>query len=157
MVFSIKPAEISHKDTIFNLIQGYLTELSGFPDEHPDYKDENGIYLYPYLDAYWEEDSRFPYLLFSDSALAGFALVRREGDHWEMSEYYVIPEFKRRGLAEACAKAIFQKHTGKWRIGFNKHNQPSRSLWYKLADNLASVDVEKGEADTSHDYIQFFM
>ena len=74
MKFSIKTAEISEKETIFGLLQPYLTELSQFPDENPDYKDENGIYLYPYLDDYWREESRYPYLLYVYDTLAGFAL-----------------------------------------------------------------------------------
>ncbi len=155
MKFSIKPAEISEKETISRLLQPYLTELSQFPDENPDYKDANGIYLYPYLDDYWQEESRYPYLLYADETLAGFALVRKDRGRWQMAEFYVLPEFRRRGLAMKCVDDIFRIHTGGWTITFNKHNNPSRQLWKKLADKLAVGDIEEGEADTSHDYMNF--
>ena len=153
--FRIEPAPIQAKDAIFSLLQQYLTELSLFPDENIDYKDVNGVYLYPYLDNYWQEKERYPYILYSDGTPAGFALVRLDGDHWEMAEFYVKPEFRRRGLAESCVKQIFQKHPGLWRIGFNKHNQASSNLWYKLAESLASGNIKKGNMDNSHEYILF--
>lgn len=155
MKFSIKPADISEKETIFKLLQPYLTELSRFPDENPDYKDENGIYLYPYLDNYWEEAFRFPYIFYADDELAGLALVRKDRDKWQVAEFYVLPEFRRRGLAMKCAEDIFRIQTGGWAIAFNKHNNPSRQLWKKLADKLAEGDIKEGEADGSHDYIRF--
>ena len=155
MSFSVKPASLQEKPIIKSLLQPYLNELSLFPDEHPDYKDENGIYLYPYLDAYWREKERFPYLFYGDGILAGFAIVRKDADHWEMSEFYVKPEFRRLGLATACATAIFKKHPAIWRIGFNKHNQASRNLWLKLARKLSKRNISEGEKDASHDYLIF--
>jgi predicted acetyltransferase len=155
MPFFIKYASLNDKPIIHSLLQPYLAELSGLPDEYPIYKDENGVYLYPYLDAYWQENVRFPYLLYSNAVLAGFALVRKDKARWEMSEFYVKPEFRRLGVAEACAMAIFQRHPGTWSIGFNKHNLPSRALWKKLAVRLSDGDITDGETDASHDYLLF--
>jgi len=154
---TVTRANIHEKEIIRALLQPYLDELSSFPDENPDYKDENDIYLYPYLNAYWQENARFPYLLYGDGKLAGFALVRQDGEHWEMAEFYVLPEFRRRGLGTACAREIFKKHPGDWRIGFNKHNLASRNLWRKLARVLSKDDIEEGSLDASHDYIRFLM
>jgi predicted acetyltransferase len=157
MDYTITPATISEKEIIRDLLQPYLDELSRFPDENPDYKDENGIYLYPYLDNYWQEDSRFPYLFYLENKLAGFALVRKDGNHWEMAEYYVKPEFCRCGLGEVCATDIFKRHPGAWRIGFNKQNLASRKLWRKLAGLLSDGDIVEGESDISHDYLKFIV
>ena len=151
----VKLAGISEKEIVGKLLQSYLTELSHFPDENPDYKDENGISQYTYFDAYWEENSRFPYLLFSDGKLAGFALVRIDGGCCEMAEFYVLPEYRRLGLGTSCATDIFRKHHGKWRMSFNKQNQTSQQLWRKLARKLATGDIKKGQIDSSHDYIRF--
>jgi predicted acetyltransferase len=107
MPFFLKPANIEEKQVIFNLFQPYLNELSHFPDEEIEYKDEKGIYKYPYLDHYWRESERYPYLLLKDDRVAGFALVRRVEEHWEMGEFYVSPEFRRCGVATTCATDIF--------------------------------------------------
>ena len=155
MVFSTKLATIEEKQVIRSLLQPYLDELSHFPDQDADYKGEDGIYHYPYLDAYWQERERYPYLLYSDHTISGFALVRQEHELWEMAEFYVLPEFRRHGLALTCATDIFNKHPGKWKIGYNKHNQPSRALWQKLAERLSKGDILIGELDESHDFICF--
>ena len=98
---------------------------------------------------------RYAYLLYSDNTISGFALVRQEHELWEMAEFYVLPEFRRHGLALTCATDIFHKHPGKWKIGYNKHNQPSRALWQKLAERLSKGDILARELDESHDFICF--
>jgi predicted acetyltransferase len=126
-----------------------------FPDEHPDYKDAAGVYLYPYLDAYWQEDERFPYLLYSGNDLAGFALVRKVEGHWEMAEFYVKSDFRRHGLGRTCAAALLTSHPGAWRIEFNRHNLPSRNLWKNLAEHLGKGKTTTAKTDGSHDFIEF--
>ena len=155
MTFAIRSASFNEKQCIFNLFQPYLNELSLFPDEEIDYKDKEGIYHYTYLDAYWQENERYPYLLFYNSEIAGFALVRHDGEHWQMAEFYVMTAFRRRGLALACAVDIFRSHPGDWKIGFHKRNQPSRELWQKLAERFSKGNILAGEWSASHDYIQF--
>jgi predicted acetyltransferase len=159
MIFTIKSAVIEDKQIIFDLFQPYLEELSSFPDEEIDYKDEKGIYHYPYLDDHWRESVRHPYLLLCDNEIAGFALVRKAEEHpekhWEIAEFYVLPEFRRHGLATSCAIDIFKKHQGKWRIEFNKNNHASRVLWQKVAARVSSGCISFVELNIGHDYIGF--
>ena len=157
MAYLIKPAKINDKEIIRKMLQPYLTELSRFDDISPDPKNEKGEYVYPYLDNYWEEADRHPYLFNCSEKIAGFALVSKEGDHYEMAEFYVLPEFRHRGVGTACAADIFRKHAGHWRIGFNRQNQASRQLWKKMTRNLAKGNIEEGETDTSHDYLRFLV
>ena len=151
----IKKARIEDKPTIHDFIQPYLNELSSFPDDSPDYKDKNGIYRYPYLDNYWQEDTRYPYLFFRGNKVTGFALVSYYGGYWRMSEIYVIPEFRKLKVAFDCVTEIFKEHPGKWEIQFNKDNTHSRSLWEKLADKFSTGFVSHGSLDRNHDYIRF--
>ena len=151
----IKKATIEDKPTIHTFIQPYLDELSRFPDDDSDYKDEAGIYHYPYLDNYWQEKTRFPYLLYRNDQVSGFALVSYYRDHWRIAEFYILPEFRRLGVAFDCATEIFKKHPGKWEINFNKHNFPSRSLWQKLAGNISKGTIFTGQSNSGHDYIRF--
>ena len=153
-MFWVKPAGLEDKPVIFNLLQLDMDELSQFPDEEPDYKDEKGVYSYPYFDHYWREHERFPYLLYSDSAIAGFALVRQDGKQWEMAEFYVLPQFRLRSLATTCVTEIFKKHPGKWKIGYNKYNKPGQALWQKAAERFSKGDILV-EEDASHDYLLF--
>jgi predicted acetyltransferase len=155
VAFSVKAASLKEKPVICSLLQPYLDELFRFPGENREYKDESGIYLYPFLDDYWRDSERFPYLLYSEAVILGFALVRKDEDYWEMSEYYIKPGFRRRCAGNACARDILSRHPGKWKIIFNKSNQPGAALWKKLADNLAKGDISRGELNSSRDYICF--
>ena len=108
-------ASVEEKETIRSLLQPYLDELSRFPDEEADYRDGAGLYHYRYLDAYWTDAERFTYLLRVGGEIAGLALVRKAveaGGHWEMAEYYVKPEFRRRGLGESAGTEILRTYPG---------------------------------------------
>jgi len=156
MPFTIKPTTIKEKPLIHALLQFYLDELSSFPGETVEYKDAAGVYHYPYLNNYWQEqNSRFPYLLYCDQNRAGFALVRKAVDHYEMAEYYVKPEFRRLGLGRTCAAALLNQYPGPWRIEFNRYNLPSRNLWKNLAERFAKGKITQGNMDSSRDFTQF--
>ncbi len=97
----------------------------------------------------------FPYLVLSGKEVAGFALVSYDRDHWRINEIYILPEFRRLGIAFDCATEIFRKHPGNWEISFHKNNCASRSLWQKLANNLSKGVISTGQSTSSHDYIRF--
>ncbi|MCY4530733.1 MAG: GNAT family N-acetyltransferase [Gammaproteobacteria bacterium] len=105
MTIEIRSAKKSERDIIYNLMQDYLHEFSAFSDVE---KDSDGLYQYPYLDFYWGDPSRFPFLIrttdnqqensagivhrgsssvtdsgnpeLSSGIIAGFALLRSEFD-----------------------------------------------------------------------------
>ena len=108
MAMYTKKAAMNQKELLRVMLQTYLEELSRLPGEIVNYKDETGVYHYPYLDAYWLESEKHPYVLYSDDSVAGFALVRLGVNHWEMAEYYVRPEFRRMGIGEGAAIDIFE-------------------------------------------------
>ena len=155
MSFSVRLGVPEEKTIIHSLLQPYLDELCRFTGEIAEYKDEHGIFQYPYLDAYWQEKERFPYLLVADERIAGFALVRKDNDHWEIAEFFIKPEFRRRGLGEAATLVILKKHPGLWQISYNKHNKPGQHLWIKLAEKFTKDKVKTGELDVSHDFVSF--
>ena len=60
MTIEIRSAKKSERDIIYNLIQDYLHEFSAFRAIE---KDKDGLYQYPYLEFYWGDPSRFPFLI----------------------------------------------------------------------------------------------
>lgn len=110
--FSVRLTSLEDKPLLEEMFQPYCAELAIFPDDHPVARDAHGRYVSPYFDRYWQEDVRYPYLLLDDVQVAGFALVRWTGDRWELSEFYVKPAFRRRGLARTCATLVVANHPG---------------------------------------------
>ena len=66
-MLSIVKAKKEDRDTIMNLLEKYLYEFSQW--EKTDV-NENGLYGYEYLDCYFEEKNRFPYLIKIDDKIA---------------------------------------------------------------------------------------
>lgn len=65
-------------------VVGRLLELNAYEFSRVDGRaiGSDALYRYPYLDAYWSEPGRFPYLIRADGELAGLALVSRIDADW---------------------------------------------------------------------------
>jgi predicted acetyltransferase len=153
--FSVRPASLAEKSVIAGMFQPYCVELARYPDDHPIPCTADGRYYSPYFDCYWQESVRFPYLLLDGAEIAGFALVRHDGEFWDLSEFYVKPAFRRRGLGRICATLIVEKHPGLLRIRFNKANRAGRALWTSLAEDLSGGRSAHVATDAFHDHVDF--
>src|SRR5437764_14513166 len=72
-------------------------------------------YGYHYLDRYWIEPGRRPFLVQVDGRWAGFALVMRrtallfDGEATWMAEFFVMRKYRRRGIGEYVATQLFDR------------------------------------------------
>lgn len=131
-VLELVPAGPSQRNTIANLMQLYLHDLSGF--EHEDV-DDQGRYAYDYLDNYWKEAERHPFLFVVSGKIAGFALVREVAQAaFEMAEFFVMRKYRRRGLGTNAARKLFERFPGTWRIAAADENEPAISFWRGIVD-----------------------
>src|SRR5581483_11227727 len=62
------------------------------------YEQIDGHVVYPWFDNYWEGPARVPFAIYVGASLVGFCLLRDTGTDWEIAEFYVIPECRRRGV-----------------------------------------------------------
>ncbi len=51
----IKKATVKEKQTIHNLWKPYIDELNNSYYKSREYKDEDEVYHYPWLDNYWQK------------------------------------------------------------------------------------------------------
>jgi predicted acetyltransferase len=99
------------------MLHAYLSELGASTD-------------YPYLDLYWRENARLPYLIRVGSELAGFALVRKnERDRFEIAEFCVLPAFRGIGAGSTAATVIFSTHPGDWVVRSFPGNAAAAAFW----------------------------
>jgi predicted acetyltransferase len=114
---NIERAAQEHRLVIKSMLDEYLSELGAAT-------------AYPYLDLYWQETARFPYLIRVGSEVAGFALVRKnERDRFEIAEFCVIAGFRRMGTGSAAAAAIFSAHPGQWEVQGFPGNAAAAAFW----------------------------
>jgi predicted acetyltransferase len=130
----IRKAELKDKEILKNLMQFYFYDFSEFIDAHPQ---SNGLFGdYPYLDNYWGEEERYPYLVELEGKLAGFALVRfvktPEKSYYSIAEFFILKKYRKTGLGKSVAHRMFDLHKGNWEVFQIEKNKPAQAFWRKV-------------------------
>ena len=135
--FTLVPVPYADKPVLANLMQLYKYDLSEYDDD-PEDRDVNahGLFSYRFLDHYWTEPGRFPFFVRVEGRLAGFVLVRRLEAEWEMAEFFIMRRYRRMGLGEAVARAVWQQFPGTWRVPVMAANVPAQAFWRRVLRRL---------------------
>ena len=97
---AVGAASIDDKPVVQQLLELYAHDFSAFNGADVD---DHGRYGYRYLDAYWTEPGRHPFLFRVEGRLAGFALVRAGVPH-DMAEFFVMRKYRRSGVGVDAAR-----------------------------------------------------
>ena len=154
MQFAIEVADLARRKVIVHMLQDCLREFSAFDGGKPG---AQGRFDYPYLDTYWQEEGRSPFVFLREGNEIGFAFVRRLGEgEVEMAEFYVMPRFRRTGVAEGAATKLFHRFPGRWLVRHHEDNGPPRALWAKVIDEIAEGHVGR-EVSEAELHARFFV
>ena len=108
----------------------YLYDFSEF--ENSDV-DSHGYFGYPYLDHYWLEKGRHPFLIRVDGKIAGFVLVNQNTyistSNWAISEFFILRKYRHHGVGKTVAFQVFDIFRGKWEVHELACNLPSQEFW----------------------------
>jgi predicted acetyltransferase len=142
MTVRLVPASSDHQCWIRAELQSYLAELSRFASIE---KNAEGQYDYPYLDHYWREPDRHPFVIHLDNEAVGFLLVREDLDPTdgrsltEIAELYILPAFRQRSVASSAIKEVVSYFPGKWRAAVLPNNDVAYAFWRQL---ISALDPE---------------
>ncbi len=133
-MMELTPASVQEKGILQNLLEKYLYEFSQWDKSDVD---ENGLYGYPYLDCYFTEKNRWPYLIRTDGKIAGFVLVNDypevpEKTDFCLSEFFILHKYRRCGIGKEAAFKVFDLHRGSWQLKRHPHNTGSVFFWNKV-------------------------
>lgn len=134
MNIEVKRLAIEEKSILRNLLELYQYDFSEFESED---LDEHGLFGYKYLDHYWTEDSRYPFIVKVDGKLAGFSLVRdliSPGNTitHSMAEFFIMRKYRKQGIGKAVAHKVFDILPGNWRVSQVEKNFPAQNFWRKV-------------------------
>jgi predicted acetyltransferase len=132
-------AELADKPVLRQLLELYQHDFSEFVDADVD---DNGLYGYRYLDNYWTEPDRHPFLFRVDGSWAGFALVRA-GDPHDLAEFFVMRKYRRHGVGTVLARELFSRFPGAWQVRQMASNPAATSFWIRAIP----VDFEQERID----------
>ena len=129
------------KTVIYNLMQIYTYELSFFEDETTNFEllDTGLFAMSKYLELYWKDENRHPYILKCNGELAGFVLQRyNENNYNEIAEFFVLNKYRKLGAGTFMAKEIFKKYRGKWEIRTLLKNKRGQEFWRKIVKEVSN-------------------
>lgn len=137
MKIEILPAQVEDKPVLQHLLQLCLHDYSEFNGQDVN---EHGLFDYPYLDYYWTEAGRYPFLVRVEGKLAGFVLVRQleaEKDEllWQMAEFFILRKYRRQGIGREVAHRVFDRFEGRWQVTPQEGNLPAQRFWQRVMED----------------------
>ena len=125
MELEVIPAEPEHRPLLRQLLELYRYDFSELDQSDVN---EDGLYGYRWLDAYWTESERHPFLFLVEGHPAGFALVR-SGRATEMAEFFVLRKYRGQGIGTRAARSLFSRFPGKWLVSQVPGNDAATGFW----------------------------
>jgi ribosomal protein S18 acetylase RimI-like enzyme len=118
------------RELLRRLVADYLYELDGTTSP------------YCYLDAYWEEPERLPFLIEVDGEVAGFCLIRVLDGGWHIAEFSVHPDRRRAGVGRSILGelAAHARAAGASHLEATIHPTSPQALPFWLAVGFEIVD-----------------
>jgi predicted acetyltransferase len=91
---------------------------------------------------FWRRDGRHHFIVRVDGRPAGFALVRELPaaaglPAYQMSEFFVLRKYRRRGVGARVARALFARFPGHWELSVITWNVTARPFWRGVIRRVA--------------------
>lgn len=149
-------ARADEKSVIANLLQLYTHDFSEFwaGTERGEVGADGLFPAYPFLDAYWEEESRVPLLLRIGGHVAGFALLNAVSHGGfpadrNMAEFFILRKHRRGGAGTVAAHEIFTRYPGQWEVAVARANTAALAFWRRAVASAPGVsDIEEHDIAT---------
>ncbi|MDZ7955074.1 GNAT family N-acetyltransferase [Nostoc sp. DedQUE09] len=135
MKIEVVKAIQQHKSVLCNLMELYQYDLSEIEAKDVD---DCGLFGYLYLDYYWTEPERHPFLIKVDKKLAGFVLVNQhtylhqDNNAKSIAEFFILKKYRNQGIGEQVATHIFNQFPGSWEVRQTALNLGAQAFWDKV-------------------------
>jgi len=156
MTTSVRLATPAQIDVVRNVDQYYLYEFAKFMPEYYKLGDD-GLFHDEDYSSYWEENGKFPYLIFSGEEIAGFALVEEKSNETVLAQFFVMYKFQGLGIARSAALDVFRSHSAPWIVHSLIDNPKSEGFWPKVIGEYSpdKCTVEVQEPKRTHHVYRF--
>jgi predicted acetyltransferase len=151
MNVTVEVAPVEQKSVLRNLLQLYIHDFSEFAGFD---LDDHGFFRYSYLDYYWMEDGRFPFLVQVDGKLAGFVFIRGEdlasSPRYSVAEFFILRKYRRHGIGERAAREVFGRFPGRWSLTVDLRNEAGLPFWRKVLGRITAGQFTELTGDSVH-------
>jgi len=134
MILLIK-VEMAEKEILKNLLSLYLHELSRYTNDLEI--NNEGLFEYDSLDLFFEDEKLIPYFVKYEQSIIGFILLSKSpyakpGTDYSIQEFFILNQYRKRGLAQLVMKEIMKMYIGKFSIIILKSNEKAIHFWRKF-------------------------
>lgn len=137
-------ASIKEKAILRNMLEFYLYDLSPFIDAD---LNPSGKFGYPYLEQYWQEENRHPFLVKIEDKYVGFVLVNNKHyspqADYSVAEFFVMKKYRCQGIGKDMAFYIFEQFQGTWEVRVLPQNTEAILFWLKLIREYTSGNFKE--------------
>lgn len=159
MNLEIQQVPMEHKSIIRNLLELYIYDFTEFGAYDVD---SHGLYGYKYLDSYWIEEGRYPFIIYVDSKIAGFVLIKRSyvddlnDFSTSIAEFFIMKRYRGQGVGKKVAFHMFQLFPGLWEVAEMKSNKPAQYFWRKVIHDFTHGAFDEIQKENWNGPIQRF-
>ena len=91
-----------------------------------------------FLAGWFADRASHPFVILEHGTRVGFALVTAAigGPRHRLSEFFVVPAARRRGIGSGAATLLFSRFSGEWEIIEDEHNRAALAFWRRVITTL---------------------
>jgi predicted acetyltransferase len=150
MNIEIMQASHDQKPVLEYLLELYIYDFTEFLDFDvgPD-----GSYGYDRLPLYWKDSNRYPFLIFVENKIAGFAFVQRgcpvsdDKDVWDIAEFFILRKYRRKTVGTVAAINLWGRFKGRWQVRVLPGNKQALSFWSRAINQFVGIIVPAKEVE----------
>ena len=134
MNIELKKVKLGEKTKLEKLLQLYLHDLNLYFTI--PFNSNKCEYEYD-LDKYFE--SNYAYFIKSEDEILGFILVDyNANDNYEISEMFVLNNYKGKKIGEQAVTKVFDNYRGNWTIKAVPCSSVAEYFWNKVVNNYTN-------------------
>lgn len=131
----------SQKSILDNLLQIYLHDISlYFPI---DFNSVKGRYEYDDISKYFKNSENQAYFLVDDDNIVGFTLIDKIDDSHVIQEFFIMNNYKRKGLGKKFVFKIFDSISSHWIIKVLPKSPVAEQFWKKTIKEYTNNKFNK--------------
>lgn len=110
--------------------------------------EDDGRFRTPALDRYWTGSGAHAFLVRVDDKLAGFALIHERSRltdeaRRDVAEFFVLRRYRRHGVGEQVAIALFDRFGGRWEVRQRTENTAATAFWRRVIGRYTGGTFEE--------------
>ena len=159
MKIILEKVQDNKREILYRLLEYSLYDGSNYID---NVMENDGVFPYKYFDDYFTDDTRESYFIKYDKKLVGFVMINKhlkvlpkDKDNYCISEFLIIPRYRRMHIGKEAATMIFNLHKGNWEVQPMENNKIAYKFWGNTINSYTNGNYELKHFDDMEDVFVF--